>query len=545
MRRCLSLILCLILAVSLLPPGAAAAGMPTVRVPNARAKAGETVALKVAVENNPGIFALTFSFRYDTSRLKLVSVTPNTSVFPGAWQAGSLKGATWASNAGDISANDTILTMTFEVLEDAAAGDANVEVVLGEIINEDMDDIEFSSVPGVITISSGETPPPSTDPTVRVPNAQAKAGETVALKVAVENNPGIFALTFSFQYDTSRLKLVSVTPNTSVFPGAWQAGSLKGATWASNAGDISANDTILTMTFEVLEDAAAGDANVEVILGEIINEDMDDIEFISVPGVITVQEQVPVTLEDGYYLIRPDWSVNSVDAQERFEHNPNSPGEYMLDAVLNAGDEIKVVHVENGSITGWWPDGIGTQYTVDAAHAGNVTIYFKTGYVDAWAEFGGFFYIAAQSSPAGYTVNLTDYTKGGASVAGVENGGVYSGSVTFTVAAASAVVVAVKDGDSYSLLECKTSGDTHSFTVNVTGDTEIVLAFMGDADLNGKVTTTDGTMIKRAAMKTYTFDSQLQPLVSDVNGDGTVKTTEGTMVSRAAMKTYTLPWSNP
>jgi len=147
--------------------------------------------------------------------------------------------------------------------------------------------------------------------------------------------------------------------------------------------------------------------------------------------------------------------------------------------------------------------------------------------------------------PDGYTVTLTDYTKGGATVTGVDNGGVYSGSVTFTVAAASAVVVAVKDGDSYTPIECKTNGDTHSFTVNVTGDTEIVLAFKGDADLNGKVTTTDGTMIKRAAMKTYTFDTPLKTLVSDVNGDGTVRTTEGTMVSRAAMKTYTLPWSNP
>ena len=147
--------------------------------------------------------------------------------------------------------------------------------------------------------------------------------------------------------------------------------------------------------------------------------------------------------------------------------------------------------------------------------------------------------------PDGYTVTLTDYTKGGATVIGVDNGGFYSGSVPFTVAAASAVVVAVKDGDGYTLLECKTSGDTHSFTVNVTGDTEIVLAFKGDANLDGKVTTTDGTMIKRAAMKTYTFDTPLKTLVSDVNGDGTVRTTEGTMVSRAAMKTYTLPWSNP
>ena len=156
MKRILSLILCLVLAVSLLPLNAAAAGTPTVRVSSAQAKAGETVTVEVAVENNPGIFALTFRFQYDTSRLKLTAVTPNTQSFPGTWQAGSLKGATWASNAGDITANDTILTMRFEVLADAPEGDAAVEVVLGEIINEAMDDIEFSSVPGTVTVTGGE-----------------------------------------------------------------------------------------------------------------------------------------------------------------------------------------------------------------------------------------------------------------------------------------------------------------------------------------------------------------------------------------------------
>ena len=61
MKRILSLILCLVLAVSLLPLSAAAAGTPTVRVSSAQAKVGETITLDVAVENNPGIFALTFT----------------------------------------------------------------------------------------------------------------------------------------------------------------------------------------------------------------------------------------------------------------------------------------------------------------------------------------------------------------------------------------------------------------------------------------------------------------------------------------------------
>ena len=293
MKRIFSLLLCLILAVSLLPMNAAAEGTPTIRVASAQDKAGDTVTLGVTVENNPGINALTFRFRYDTDRLKLTAVTPNTESFPGNWQTGSLKGANWSSNAGNITANGTILTMSFEVLETAEEGDADVEILLASIFNEDMDDVAFVSVPGVITVGPAEPSEPAGDPTVRVPGAEAKAGDTVTLEVAVENNPGIYALTFRFQYDTSRLKLTAVTPNTGSFPGTWEAESLKGATWVSNAGDISANDTILTLSFAVLDTAEAGDAAVEILLGEILNEDLEDIQFVSVPGAITVVPHLP------------------------------------------------------------------------------------------------------------------------------------------------------------------------------------------------------------------------------------------------------------
>ena len=291
MKRVLSMILCVVMLFGLLAVSASAEAEPTVRVSSAQAKAGDTVTLDVAVENNPGIYALTFSFDYDTTRLELKSVTPNKAAFPGNWQT-SKKGATWMSNDGDIAEDATILTMTFEVLADAEAGDAKIEIGLGEILNEDMDDIVFTSVPGTVTVTSGETPQPSGDPTVRVSSAQAKAGDTVTLDVAVENNPGIYALTFSFDYDTTRLELKSVTPNKAAFPGNWQT-SKKGATWMSNDGDIGENATILTMTFEVLANTEAGDAKVEIVLGEILNEDIEDIVFTSVPGTITVESAAP------------------------------------------------------------------------------------------------------------------------------------------------------------------------------------------------------------------------------------------------------------
>ena len=110
---------------------------------------------------------------------------------------------------------------------------------------------------------------------------------------------------------------------------------------------------------------------------------------------VTARSTTP-QIEDGYYLIGPDgWTVDTIDPAKCFAVNPANANEYMLSTTLTAGDPIKVVHVANGAIDAWYPDGEGTEYIVDADHAGEKTIYFKTGYDQAWAEFGGYIWIDA------------------------------------------------------------------------------------------------------------------------------------------------------
>ncbi len=102
--------------------------------------------------------------------------------------------------------------------------------------------------------------------------------------------------------------------------------------------------------------------------------------------------------DDGYYLIGPDWTVDAIDPSRHFEENPEAEGEYMLSAPLTEGEEIKTVEIENGEIKIWYPDGLGNQYTVDAAHAGNARIYFRTDYNSDWSAFGGYIYIVGEYS---------------------------------------------------------------------------------------------------------------------------------------------------
>ena len=53
-----------------------------------------------------------------------------------------------------------------------------------------------------------------------------------------------------------------------------------------------------------------------------------------------------------------------------------------------------MVEVENDAIKTWFPDGMGNDYKVDEAHAGNVTIYFRPDKQggEGWHE--GYIYIA-------------------------------------------------------------------------------------------------------------------------------------------------------
>ena len=115
-------------------------------------------------------------------------------------------------------------------------------------------------------------------------------------------------------------------------------------------------------------------------------------------------------LADGVYLVGTvnDWVPTPAD---QFAPNPDTDGEYKLETTLTAGDEIKVIQSVGGNWT-WYPG--GNNYVVDEAHAGDVTIYFRNTYQSAWAEFGGYFYIAPKHS-----ISLTTVGEGTASFAPV------------------------------------------------------------------------------------------------------------------------------
>ena len=106
----------------------------------------------------------------------------------------------------------------------------------------------------------------------------------------------------------------------------------------------------------------------------------------------------PPRFENGYYLIGPDWDLDSVDPSNRFEFN-NAFGMYYLSTHVDAGDRVKVVKIENDQLTTWYPDGFGNEYFVEPQYVGDTTIYFSTSYNEAWSHFGGHIYLPVTVVP--------------------------------------------------------------------------------------------------------------------------------------------------
>ena len=156
-------------------------------------------------------------------------------------------------------------------------------------------------------------------------------------------------------------------------------------------------------------------------------------------------------------------------------------------------------------------------------------------------DYGGD--ITWQDMDAGFIVTVTSYCGENATV-NLNSGGYYKGEISFTVLSVrdQAVLVTVKDGNNYTVLPCTPDGKRHMFTLNVTKDTEIVVAFKGDANLDGAVKSSEATMIKRSIAGTYQFKNGMAELAADVNSDGTVKASDATMLARFIAGTYTIKW---
>jgi len=146
MKKLLSTILVLALMFSVLTITASAEGTGSIVMnPSVKeASAGDTVTVMLNVASNPGVMFFSYTPEYDTARLDLVKMEGKD----GTWTVA--KKANW-DGADDEAFTGDVVTLTFQVKDDAAVGTATVGGTI-EAYNSNEEEIEFTVSSAEITI---------------------------------------------------------------------------------------------------------------------------------------------------------------------------------------------------------------------------------------------------------------------------------------------------------------------------------------------------------------------------------------------------------
>lgn len=151
-------------------------------------------------------------------------------------------------------------------------------------------------------------------PQIIVASKKCLAGKTVEVTVALKNNPGIASAKLTLDFDTSALTLTKVTDagNLGIQCHKPELTSPYTLAWMNDTAteDFTFNGAIVTLTFEIAEDAEIGDYAIDLSYDyenyDIWNVNVEKVKFAVVDGVISVIDTI---IGD----VNGDGSVNTLD----------------------------------------------------------------------------------------------------------------------------------------------------------------------------------------------------------------------------------------
>lgn len=176
-------------------------------------------------------------------------------------------------------------------------------------------------------------------PQIVVDTVESGAGKTVSVSISLKNNPGLVTMQLQVEYDSTVLTLKQVQDNgllgsTMHNPTLGSPYTLR---WANNtaAADFTANGAVVTLIFEVSEDAEEGYCPITVSYDydnyDIMNWDMDAVKFDVVNGGVEI---VNVIVGD----VDGNGSVNNRDSMVLDRYLAKWPGYTEENVNLKAAD---------------------------------------------------------------------------------------------------------------------------------------------------------------------------------------------------------------
>ena len=195
-----------------------------------------------------------------------------------------------------------------------------------------------------------DTPDPGPQETgeglITVRSTEGSPGETVAVPISIDINPGVIALSVNMGYDSSRVRLAKIESGSILDGSAMSGDYTKNPYRLSFSNDMSMEDiedtgVLATAYFEILAEVEEGDALIDLTFGEAYDQALNDVPLRTVNGKIFIQSYKPgdvngdgqVKLNDAILLRRfvAGWDV---EIDERAA-DVNGDGQVKLnDAIL-------------------------------------------------------------------------------------------------------------------------------------------------------------------------------------------------------------------
>lgn len=136
-----------------------------------------------------------------------------------------------------------------------------------------------------------------TGPTVMVQKVTGAAGQTVAVPVHILKNPGVAGAKITFAYDPA-LTLTGAESGPAFskldYTGPGKFVSPCSFTWDSESGMAAQDGQILVISFQIPEEAIPGQTfSIQCTYneGDIYDEQLNDVYFNTVSGMITVKQE--------------------------------------------------------------------------------------------------------------------------------------------------------------------------------------------------------------------------------------------------------------
>ena len=181
-------------------------------------------------------------------------------------------------------------------------------------------------------------------PIIQTESVQGYAGDEVTIPVTIKQNSGIAGFSYDVNYDSSKLQLKKMTAGTVTKEGTFTTNG-NVVNWYTT-DNITANGTILNITFTILKDTADGKYPVSISLHDgkknLVNEEGSYVKAAYKAGEVEVIRGIlgdingdkDITIADVVLLNRYVLGKASLDSDEKKLADINSDGDVTIGDVV-------------------------------------------------------------------------------------------------------------------------------------------------------------------------------------------------------------------